>query len=111
MRLVSDLNDDVLLGIAAVFPENVDASDISCAVFDADAQGGKIVAVPLPITDSAMSRWRGLFLPENPIRKGYPKGYCYISFLAEDAAFLNSEDREFALQSCCFQYTSHGIQN
>lgn len=52
MRLVSDLNDDVLLGIAAVFPENVDASDISCAVFDADAQGGKIVAVELEFGQS-----------------------------------------------------------
>ena len=32
--------------------DSVDASDISCAVFDADAQGGKIVAVELEFGQS-----------------------------------------------------------
>lgn len=45
------------------------------------------------------------------LRERYPEGDRNVGFLAENAAFLNSEDREFALQSCCFQYTSHGIQN
>ena len=44
-RFIAYLNDNVLIGVAAVISENINSADIARALFNADAKGGKVTAV------------------------------------------------------------------